>query len=550
MKEIFLLLSVRIKSALNTIRTINFIRIVSFIFVISSFLGGSYYIFFRIFSYLSRLEVIGPALMDRTIEMAFFIFFIMLLFSNIITSFSTFYRTRELDFLFTLPIKPTPLYLSKLFENSLYASWATLVVILPLIGAYGVGSKAPILYYPVSFLSVLVYLIIPASIASVIIFLIVVAFPKLRPRDVILIASLFIIALTFLYIKVNNPQLLKVFETENEQRLIEFAANLTTVGGLYIPSTWLSNILKYFRYFHPDGFFYLALLLSVSISSIIFALITARVFYLRSFIMAKEYRGGRGRRKSILSGYQDDKDRAFLKKDLLLFVRNPTQWVQLAIFLVLLVIYVFSLRRTPLFFAFPLWRTVVSFANFAYISFILATLGVRFIFPAMSLERDGIWVLASSPFSFKRILKIKYLFNLLLGILIMEGLVLSGNSFIKIERAIYLLMPIIAIFVSASLISINLGIGCIYPQFNEDNPSKIAAGTGGIIAALLSIGYVGVIIIILATPAHNYLSSKHLNQPFNPLLIVLSLFLFLVINLLATLLPLRLGLSSLQNRDF
>ncbi|MEO0106235.1 MAG: hypothetical protein ABIL46_02760 [candidate division WOR-3 bacterium] len=543
-------MAIRIKSALNTLRAINFIRILSFIFVISCFLCGSYYIFYRIFSYLSSLEIIGIGLMDRTIEMAFFIFFIMLLFSNIITSFSTFYNNQELNFLFTLPIKPTTIYLSKLFENSIYSSWATLVVILPLIIAYGICSKASVLYYPVSLFSIFIYLVIPASAASIIIFLIIVAFPQLRPRTVILIAFVFITGLTFLYVKVNNPELLKVFETENEQKLLEFAANLTTVGGLYVPSTWLSNILKYFCHFQPDGIFYLVLLFLTSISFVVLAFIVARMFYLNSFIMAGERSVKKERTKSMLSEYQNDKDKAFLKKDLLLFLRNPTQWVQLAIFVILLVIYIFSLRRTPLFFTFPIWRTVVSFANFAYISFILATLSVRFIFPAISLEREGIWVLASAPFSFKRILKIKYLFNLLLGILIMESLILSGNSFIRIERTIYLLLPVIAIFVAASLISINLGMGCIYPQFNEDNPSKIAAGTGGIIAALLSIAYVGVIIIILATPAHNYLSSKHFGQQINSCLIILSLFGFCVINLLAIVLPLRLGLRSLQNRDF
>uniref|UniRef100_A0A7C4X9I3 Uncharacterized protein n=1 Tax=candidate division WOR-3 bacterium TaxID=2052148 RepID=A0A7C4X9I3_UNCW3 len=550
MKNFFLLSFIRTQQILNTIKQINIIRIVSFLFVIFCFLAGGYYIFFRIFNYLSSLEIIGVALMERTLEMAFFIFFMMLLFSNVITSFSTFYNNQELNFLFTLPIKPSSIYLSKLFENALYSSWATMVVALPLIFAYGICSNAKVLYYPVSLLSLLCYIIIPASIASIIIFIIITIFPYLKPKDVVLTAIIFIIGLTLLYIKLNNPDLLKVFETENEQRLIEFAANLTTIGGSYLPSTWLSNILKNFKENNPRGLFYFVLLIMTSVSIVILAFIGARLVYLSSFIKVSEHAEKKNGRRSILYEYGGNKEANFLKKDILLFLRNPTQWVQLAIFVILLVIYIFSLRRTPLFFTFPIWRTIVSFANFAYISFVLATLGVRFIFPAISLERSGLWIIISSPFSFKRLIRVKFYFNLILGILIMESLLLLANSFIKIDRVIYLLMPPIAIFVAASLISITLGMGCVYPQFNEDNPSKIAAGTGGIITALLSIAYVGLVIIILAGPAHNYLLSRHFNQQLNPVIILSHLGIFIILNIFSIFLPLRFGLRSLQNRDF
>ncbi len=146
MKEFLAIFSIRTRIFINTIKGINLLRIASFLFVIACFLLGSYYIFFRIFRYLNSVEIIGPVVMERTIEMSFFIFFIMLLFSNVITSFSTFYNNQELNFLFTMPIKPASIYLAKLIENSIYASWATMVVILPLIVAYGVCNKAFFLY--------------------------------------------------------------------------------------------------------------------------------------------------------------------------------------------------------------------------------------------------------------------------------------------------------------------------------------------------------------------------------------------------------------------
>lgn len=535
---------------LKSIRSMNAIRAVTFLFVITAFVLGAYYTFFRVFSYLVTVEVIGPVLLDRVIEMALFVFFIMLLFSNIITSFSTFYNNRELDFLFSLPVQPTSIYLAKFFENCIYASWATLVVAWPLIIAYGVTTKAPIAYYPVSIFSILIYLIIPAALASSLIAFILRIFPKLGTREVIMISIILVMGLTYSYIRISNPALLKIFETENEQALLQFAAQLTAVGGVYVPSTWLSNILRGFTGSQTNLLFNVSLLSSVSLSMVLLAYFVAKTCYVRAWLSTGEHGSKARKRKSLLQSPQQNATRTVFLKDLLMFVREPTQWVQLSVFLILLIVYVISLRRTPIYFVFPLWRTVVAFANFAYISFVLATLGVRFIFPSMSLESAGIWIIGSSPMSFRKILLIKYTLNLFTAVLIIEFLIVFANLFINLDRRLYLIMPVIGLFVAAALVSINLGLGSRFPQFNEDNPSRIAAGSGGIISALVSITYVGISILLLATPAYNYLSNTFLNRPINYYLVCTGFALFVLVNIAAIVLPLRFGIRALERRDY
>jgi ABC-2 type transport system permease protein len=550
MKDFFLIFTSRINIISKSITTMHAIRIASFIFVIGCFLTGSYYIFFRLFNYLITIEIIGTALMDRVIEMGFFVFFIMLLFSNIITSFSTFYNDKELQFLFALPVRPTSIYLSKLFENCVYASWATMAIAVPLVVAYGVTTEAGFLFYPLSIMSLFIYLIIPAALASVLIFVILRLLPQLKTRDVILLAFGLIIGLTFLYIKINNPAILKVFETENERELLRFAAELTTVGGGYVPSTWLSNILKGLSVNSSQGIFYFLLLFFVSVSTAIIAFFMAKGLYAQSWLLIGEHSSTFNKRKSLLTSFRSGSARTLFFKDILLFVREPTQWVQLSIFVILLVVYIFSLRRTPIYFTFPLWRTIVSFANFAYICFVLATLGVRFIFPTISLERSGIWIIGSSPLSFKKTVMIKYFFYLLTAVIIIEGLLIFSNIFIKTDHRIYMLMPIIALFIAASLVSINLGFGGLFPQFDVDNPSQIAAGTGGIITALASIAYVGISILILSTPAYHYLATTYLNRPSNYSLIYISFIVFFAFNIFTIVMPLRTGIKALEKRDF
>jgi ABC-2 type transport system permease protein len=534
----------------KTVRSVNALRGLSFVFVIGIFILGAYYTFFRVFNYLLSVEVIGAVLLDRVIEMALFVFFIMLLFSNIITAFSTFYKSQELDFLFSLPVQPTTIYLTKLFENCIYASWATLVIAFPLIFAYGVTRGMPVAYYPVSIISIVIYLIMPAAIASTLVALILRIFPKLGPREVVAISIGFVLSLTYAYVRVNNPQLLKIFETENEQALLQFAVQLTTVGGIYVPSTWLSNIFRGFASSWSIAVYNFALLFFTSLSSVIVAFFAARAFYTRAWLSTGEHSSKKGRQRSLLYYPPTQTARTVFLKDLLTFVREPTQWVQLSVFLILLVVYIVSLRRTPLYFTFPFWRTMVAFANFAYICFVLATLGVRFIFPAVSLEKSGIWLIGSSQVPFRKIVTIKYMFNLLTAVLIMESLLLFANLFIKVDQLIYVIMPVIGLFVAAALVSINLGLGSRFPQFNEDNPSRIAAGSGGIIAALASVAYVGMSIAILATPAYNYLSAAFLNRPINYYLLYGGFILFALLSIVTIVLPLRIGIKSLEQRDF
>jgi hypothetical protein len=168
----------------------------------------------------------------------------------------------------------------------------------------------------------------------------------------------------------------------------------------------------------------------------------------------------------------------------------------------------------------------------------------------VSLEKSGIWIIASSPMSLKRILTIKYMFNLVTAVLVIEFLLIFANIFINVDRSIYIVMPTIGLFVAAALVSINLGLGSRFPHFNEDNPSRIAAGSGGIIAALASVAYVGISILILATPAYNYISNAFLNRPINHYLVYGGFALFVLFSAATSILPMRIGIKSLQRRDF
>src|SRR5437762_13581047 len=80
--------------------------------------------------------------------------------------------------------------------------------------------------------------------------------------------------------------------------------------------------------------------------------------------------------------------RELVLKELRLFFRDTTQWSQLILLAVLVVVYVFNIKFLPLrgegvtFFL----ANVIPFVNLILAGFVLASIAARFIFPGISLE--------------------------------------------------------------------------------------------------------------------------------------------------------------------
>ena len=103
--------------------------------------------------------------------------------------------------------------------------------------------------------------------------------------------------------------------------------------------------------------------------------------------------------------------REFVLKDIKLFFRDASQWSQLILLAVLVVVYLFNIKALPLhrgeevgFF----YTTLVSFLNLGLAGFVLASIAARFIFPAVSLEGRHMWLLRSSPLDLRALLWSKY----------------------------------------------------------------------------------------------------------------------------------------------
>src|SRR5947209_2012180 len=112
-----------------------------------------------------------------------------------------------------------------------------------------------------------------------------------------------------------------------------------------------------------------------------------------------------------LLGFLPVAKREFVLKDVKLFFRDTTQWSQLILLAVLVVVYLFNINALPLHRGEPVgffYVTLVSFLNLGLAGFVLASIAARFIFPAVSLEGRQMWLLRSSPLDLRALLWSKY----------------------------------------------------------------------------------------------------------------------------------------------
>jgi len=67
------------------------------------------------------------------------------------------------------------------------------------------------------------------------------------------------------------------------------------------------------------------------------------------------------------------------------------------------------------------------------------------------------------------------------------------------------------------IVSLGLAVGAAFPKFDADNPSKIAAGLGGLVYMVLCMSFIGVVVVLEAWPVYVLFSSRVHDLPLSPL---------------------------------
>jgi len=262
-------------------------------------------------------------------------------------------------------------------------------------------------------------------------------------------------------------------------------------------------------------------------------------------------RGPLARRLRFLSPSR----REFILKDLRLFFRDNTQWSQLILLAVLLMVYLFNIKSLPIHSGervpFTL-VTMISFLNLGLAGFVLAAVAARFIFPGISLEGRLMWLLRSSPLDPEAMLWSKYwigtvpLLVLAVVITVFTNWLLHASEFMMVVAV----GTIVLYTLAASALA--LSFGALYPQFGTENAAQIPTSFGGLVYMMSSLSLLAVIIMIEARPVTAYLRIARNGGELVGIIpeLVAASVAVLVVCTAATVVPLRLALRRIETMEW
>ena len=518
---------------------------------------GVYGVLYLILRYFRGVDEVGPLLAAKLLGLVLLAFIAILVLSNVITALSSFFLAKDLDLLVAAPVDWLRIYLAKLGETLLHSSWMVALMTVPILAAYGVVYSGGVLFLPYAVLTIVPMLVVPAVIGSALTLVLVNIFPARRTRDLLSIIALGAAGGVILLFRMIRPE--QLARPEGLRNLLDYIAVLRTPTSPFLPSEWASGaIMGYLR--HETDPLPLILLWTTAAAAVTLGAMLHRALFSQGFTKAQEgaerFVRGRFWRRALswLLAPLPVAKREFVLKDVRLFFRDTTQWSQLILLAVLVVVYLFNINALPLHRGEPVgffYVTLVSFLNLGLAGFVLASIAARFIFPAVSLEGRQMWLLRSSPLDLRALLWSKYWVGTVP--LLVLALLLTGLTNVLLEVGPFMMvMGLVTICgLTFAIAALALGFGALYPQFETENAAQIPTSFGGLVYMMATIALLAAVIVALWQAVYAYVRAVYLGEPV--VVDAWMIFWFAVAALLcgaATAIPLRVGLRKIESFEF
>ena len=512
---------------------------------------------FRVLRYLRSVDEIGNLMAGKVLDVILLAFLSILLLSNIITALSTFFLAKDLDLLVAAPVSQGRLYLTKLAETIVHSSWMVALLALPIFTAYGIVYSGGLLFPFVALAAFIPYLILPAVLGTSITLVLVNIFPARRTRELLSLIATGAVVIVVVSLRFMRPE--QLAQPEGFRNLVDYLAVLRTPTSPFLPSEWTATMVMNWLLRIADPW-PVAKLWGAAGVAVALGAVIHRQLYFPGFSKAQEgaerkvLRPLRGPVSRLLRSQSPSK-REFILKDLRLFFRDNTQWSQLILLAVLLMVYLFNIKSLPLHSGervpFRL-VTMISFLNLGLAGFVLAAVAARFIFPGISLEGRQMWLLRSSPLDPRSMLWSKYWIGTLP--LLVLALIITVFTNWLLHASGFMMTVAVATIVLYTLAAgaLALSLGALYPQFGTENAAQIPTSFGGLVYMMSSLCLLGVIIVIEAGPVTAYLrDQRYAQQPVGvtPGLVLAGLAVVAVCAA-ATVIPLRIGLRRIEMMEW
>ena len=520
---------------------------------------GIFTVFFRILSYFQGVEEFGNVLAEKLLSMVFLTFFALLVFSSVIASLSKLYLSRDLQLVFSYPVDHQKIFFARWLEATFDSSWMVIVYATPAFFSYGIVYHQGPLFY-LNMIVVLIPFCVCASALSVLaVMAVVVVLPANRLRGLLIFLGMGLFVGMYLFVRMLRPE--RLVDPDAAQSVASYIANIQSPTAAWLPPTWAyDSMVSLLHGNYGEALFHNAMALSAAASLMFIAFIFADITYFRGVTKAQITRTGklvvpvRKRYEHRWFGFLSGPKRAIITKEIKIFMRDSTQWSQIFLVAALIAIYLYNFKVLPLEKA-PIktvyLQNIIAFANMALASFVLTAIAARFAFPAVSQEKSAFWIIQSGPVSIRSVLWIKFAIYLVPLLILSEILIVATNTLLNVTPSMMWISSITVFCMVPGIVSLGVGLGAAYPDFQSENPAQTVTSYGGLLFMIISAVFTGLVIVLESGPVYSIVRAGLDGRAVSGAewtWMIVSFGLVLALCVATLFLPMRFGQKSLGSR--
>ena len=515
---------------------------------------GLWIIFYGGFRFLDVMGGVGLIIIQRLFGLFFLGLGLLLVLSSSITAYTTFFQSPEVPYLLLRPLRLKDILTYKYVETAAMSSWAFFFIIVPFVAAYAMYEELSPLFVAWTFLFFIPFVLFCSAVGTLITFILVRWLPRGRILSVGIALFLAIVAVVVL-------KSVRVVLQEAQQDQVVLLQRM--IPGFKLaahplwPSYWLAEgIMSLTHDRWRRGLTFLALMCSyVGVGVLLVRDVGNRLFY-EGWQRVLHARSRTRRRKVLLRpldralGLVLPPDfRGLVVKDLRVFLRDPAQWTQGLIFYGILGLYFINLRNLQYHVLSDEWRNIIAFLNVFSVAAVMCSLGARFIYPQLSMEGQGFWIVGMSPVSAGRVLAAKFTASAGSLLVVSFALMMLSVQMLGLDPAPKVAALSVAVAMALAVAGMSTGLGAVYIDLKQRNPAVIISSFGGTLNLVLLLGFMFAAVLPFATLFHLHF---HEGMPLAGLHrgLAAAYAWLLALTAAAAGIPLLLGRRHLRNRDY
>jgi ABC-2 type transport system permease protein len=194
--------------------------------------------------------------------------------------------------------------------------------------------------------------------------------------------------------------------------------------------------------------------------------------------------------------------RPMVAKEMRLFVRDPSQWSQIFLLIGVCAIYLVSIQALPMSaFSGPVleWmKQAIAFLNLGMGGFVMAAIGARFQFIAVSREGRAWWLVRGAPIDPATTLRAKAMLGMVPMVVVGQVVVVGSGLLLQAPAQLLIFEAVVTVFLAYAISGLAITTGALWPDFRADTAARAASSPAAVFFMVVALFLVFVVLTLQA----------------------------------------------------